>query len=318
MIFGIMGGKSPGFSNWTTGDAPFVGGWESTLNVFMIAGFSFGGVEIVAVASGESENPQKNVPKAVKLIFWRIMIFYIGAILVIAFLIPYTNPNLIRSGLTDIAVSPFTLLFKRAGLAAAASIMNAVILTSILSCGNSSLYASSRMLYALADGNKAPKIFKKLNKRGVPVPALIATTLVGALCFLTSFIGEGTVYTWLVNAAGLAGFITWFGIAICHYRFRKAFIAQGHDVSELKFRAPWYPFGPILAMVMCAVVILGQNFAGIVSGQFNIQSLLVSYIGLPLVLVLFFVYKMAHKTKLIKVEDVDLTAYDPDKDPANK
>ena len=170
MIFGILGGHSPGFSNWTVEDAPFVGGWATLVNIFMIAGFSFGGVEIVAVASGESEDPKKNVPKAIKTIFWRIMLFYIGAIVVIGFLLPYTDPDLLEGSLENVAVSPFTLIFERAGLAAAASIMNAVILTSILSCGNSSLYVSSRMLYALSKEGKAPKIFGRLNKRGVSDP----------------------------------------------------------------------------------------------------------------------------------------------------
>lgn len=307
MILGIMGGHSPGFSNWTVKDAPFVGGAMATINIFMIAGFSFGGVEIVAVASGESEDPEKNVPKAIKTIFWRIMLFYIGAIAIIGFLLPYTDPNLLRSSLENVAVSPFTLIFERAGLAAAASIMNAVILTSILSCGNSSLYVSSRMLYALAKEGKAPAIFGRLNKRGVPVIALIATTLIGAACFLTTSFGEGVVYNWLVNAAGLAGFITWFGIAICHYKFRKAFIAQGHDLSELKFKAKFYPFGPIFAMALCLFVTLGQNYGAFLGDTIDWQGLLVSYIGLPLVLILYIVYKIVKKTKWIKPEEADLS-----------
>jgi lysine-specific permease len=307
MIFGILGGHSPGFSNWTIKDAPFVGGWAAMINIFMVAGFSFGGVEIVAVAAGESEDPKTNVPKAIKTIFWRIMLFYIGAIVVVAFLLPYTDPNLLKGSIENVAVSPFTLIFERAGLAAAASLMNAVILTSILSCGNSSLYVSSRMLYTLAKEGKAPKIFSKLNKRGVPVLALIATTLIGAVCFLTTSIGEGTVYTWLVNAAGLAGFITWFGIAICHYKFRKAFLAQGHDLSELKFRAKFYPFGPIFAMALCLIVTLGQNYTAFIGETIDWQGILVSYIGLPLVLILYIGYKVVKKTKWIKPEEADLS-----------
>lgn len=313
MIFGIMGGDSPGFSNWVTGDAPFVGNWATVINIFMIAGFSFGGVEIVAVASGESEDPQKNVPRAIKSIFWRIMLFYIGAIIVIGFLLPYTDPNLLESSLENVAVSPFTLIFERAGLAAAASIMNAVILTSVLSCGNSSLYVSSRMLYALSKEGKAPKIFGKLNKRGVPIAALIATTLIGAVCFLTTFVGDGIVYVWLVNAAGLAGFITWYGIAICHYKFRKAFLAQGHSLSELKYKAKFYPFGPIFAMVLCIIVIAGQNYAAFMGDQIDWQGILVSYIGLPLFLALYIGYKLIRKTKSIKAEEADISGFNESK-----
>lgn len=123
----------------------------------MAAGFSFQGTELIGVAAGESENPRQNVPRAIKQVFWRILIFYILAIIVIGFLIPYTNPNLLKTDLNNIGVSPFTLVFQKAGLAFAASVMNAVILSSVLSAGNSGMYASTRVLYAMAKDGLAPK-----------------------------------------------------------------------------------------------------------------------------------------------------------------
>ncbi|MDU5843327.1 MAG: amino acid permease, partial [Cutibacterium avidum] len=242
MIAGIMG-SSPGVSNWHHGDAPFVKGFGGIMTVFLIAGFSFQGTELIGIAAGESKDPGTAIPKATKQIFWRIMIFYIGAIAVIGLLLPYTDPNLLAGEVTDVAVSPFTLVLRRAGVAAAAAVMNAVILTSVLSAGNSGLYASTRMLYALAREGKAPSILGTTNRRGVPVPALIVTTLVGAACFAASLVGSGQAYTWLVNISGLCGFIAWIGIAICHIQFRRAFLTQGHDLSELPYRARWYPAG---------------------------------------------------------------------------
>ncbi|NYC92848.1 AAT family amino acid transporter/lysine-specific permease [Clostridium acetobutylicum] len=178
IIFGIMGGHGVGFSNWVLKDgkgnsAPFVGGGMAILMSFLTAGFSFAGTEVVGLAAGEAENPEKDVPKAINSVFWRILIFYIGAIIVIGFIIPFNDSNLLKNGVSDIAYSPFTIVFKRSGIALAASIMNAVILTSVLSCGNSGLYAGSRMMYAMAKEGKAPKIFGKLNKSGVPLNALI-------------------------------------------------------------------------------------------------------------------------------------------------
>src|SRR5690554_4579225 len=120
MIFGILGDSTPGFSNWTDGEAPFVGGWLSIVSVFMIAGFSFQGTELIGVAAGEAENPKRDIPKAIKAIFWRIMLFYIGAIFVIGMLIPYLDPSLLSSEASDITTSPFTLVFERAGVAFAA------------------------------------------------------------------------------------------------------------------------------------------------------------------------------------------------------
>ena len=310
MIFGILGGPSPGFSNWTLSNgeqsAPFVNGGAGVLGVFMIAGFSFQGTELVAVAAGEAEDPDRNVPKAIRTVFIRILLFYIGAIAVIGFLIPFTDPRLLDSAEDNIAVAPFTLVFDNAGVLAAAAIMNAVILTSILSAGNSGLYASTRMLYALAESGQAPKLFSKLNSRGVPIPALIGTTAIGALCFISSLIGDGAAYTWLVNASGLAGFITWMGIAWCHYKFRRAFLAQGHSVDELPFKAVFFPLGPIIALLMCAFVVAGQNLE-VYTGNIDLGTLISSYVGLPLFLALWWGHKLVTKAPKVDPMEADLS-----------
>ncbi|OPA74149.1 gamma-aminobutyrate permease [Paenibacillus selenitireducens] len=306
MIFGILGGHKVGFSNFTLGDAPFHGGFLTILGVFMAAGFSFQGTELIGVAAGESENPRENVPRAIRQIFWRILIFYILAIFVIAMLIPYTNPNLVRGGLEDIAISPFTIVFENAGLAFAAAVMNAVILTSVLSAGNSGMYASTRVLWVLAKEGKAPKFLGKLNKRGVPMNALIVTAAVGMLAFFASFFGDGVVYMWLLNASGMSGFIAWIGIAISHYRFRRAFVAQGRSLDELPYRAKWFPFGPIFAFILCIIVIFGQNFQGFMSDPIDWNSIVVSYIGLPLFLIVWLSYKFIKKTKVIPLQECKL------------
>lgn len=310
MIFGILGGPSPGFSNWTLSNgeqsAPFVNGAAGVLGVFMIAGFSFQGTELVAVAAGEAEDPDRNVPKAIRTVFIRILLFYIGAIAVIGFLIPFTDPRLLDSAEDNIAVAPFTLIFDNAGVLAAAAIMNAVILTSILSAGNSGLYASTRMLYALAESGQAPKLFSKLNSRGVPIPALIATTAIGALCFISSLIGDGAAYTWLINASGLAGFITWMGIAWCHYKFRRAFLAQGHNVDELPFKAIFFPLGPIVALLMCAFVVAGQNLE-VYTGNIDLGTLISAYVGLPLFLALWWGHKLVTKAPKVDPMEADLS-----------
>ena len=138
--------------------------------------------------------------------------------------------------------------------------MNAIILTAVLSAGNSGMYASTRMLWDLAREGKAPKFLGKLDKNGVPVNALIVTSLVGTVAFLASFFGDGVVYVWLLNASGMSGFIAWLGIAISHYRFRKAYVAQGRDLQCITLQIKFFPFGLIFAFVLCTIVILGQNY----------------------------------------------------------
>lgn len=308
-IVGVMGGHATGLENFTYKKAPFVGGLPATLSVFVVAGFSFQGTELVGITAGESKTPEKSIPKAINQVFWRILLFYIFAIFVIACIIPYTSPDLLGSSASDIAISPFTLVFKRAGLAAAASVMNAVILTSVISAANSGMYASSRMLYSLSLDGYAPKYFEHTTKHGVPLRAQVATTVVGALTFIASIAGP-QVYVWLVAASGLTGFIAWVGIAISHFRFRRAFVKQGHKESELKYHAKWFPLGPILALILCIVVIVGQDPGSFI--HFDWEKILVTYLSVPLFIVLFFYYKIRHHTKMIPLDEVDVEPHKRD------
>lgn len=311
MIFGIVGGTSPGFTNIFLTDSatgekgPFVGGVSSFLTVLFLAGWSFSGTELVGVAAGESENPEKNVPKAIKTVFWRILLFYVLAIIVISFLVPFNDPALLKTGTTDIAYSPFTTVFYRAGMAFAASFMNAVILTSVLSAGNSYLYTQTRMLFAMAREGKAPKIFGKLSKHKIPIYALIFNTLISCVAFLSSLIGTGQIYIVLVNISGVTAFFAWFGIGICHFRFRKAYIKQGRKVEDLKFRSKFFPAGPIISMIVCACLILFANMWIFQDGNFTWFTFLSNYGVIPLFLGMYFIYKKVKHTKIVPYEKVD-------------
>ena len=306
MIFGVLGAHTDPLANWREGKDVFHGGWLSIVSVFMIAGFSFQGTELVGVAAGEAKDPRREVPKAIRRVFWRIMLFYIGAIFIIGCLIPLTDPSLLASGEADVASSPFTLVFERAGIAFAAAAMNAVILTAILSAGNSGLYASTRMLYSMAHDGKAPKIFGRTNSRGVPIMALLATAAVGLFGFLTALVGQGAAYTWLLNVSGLCGFIVWVGIAVSHYRFRRGYLAQGYSVKDLPYLAPLFPLGPIVAFLMLIAVIVGQNYQAVLAGHG--LEVLSAYIGLPLFLGLWLVHRMVTKSKMVKLTEMDLDA----------
>lgn len=306
MIFGIFQGVQPaGWSNWTIGDAPFAGGFATMIGVAMVVGFSFQGTELIGIAAGESENPEKNIPKAVRQVFWRILLFYVFAILVISLIIPYTDSSLLRNDVQDISVSPFTLVFEHAGLLSAAALMNAVILTSVLSAGNSGMYASTRMLYTLACDGNAPRIFARLSKNGVPHYALIATTIIAALCFLSSLFGNQSVYLWLLNTSGMTGFIAWLGIAISHYRFRRGYVLQGYDPNNLPYRSRFFPVGPIFAFVLCLIITLGQNYEAFLTDHIDWVAVVATYIGIPLFLLIWFGYKLTKGSRFVRYSEMD-------------
>lgn len=309
-IFGILGGEYIGFKNFTLGDAPFIGDGFSgkfltVLGVFLIAGFSFQGTELIGITAGESENPEKNIPKAIKQVFWRILIFYILSIFVIGLIIPYTSPELLGADITEIAKSPFTLVFEKAHWAFAAALMNAVILTSILSAGNSGMYASTRMLYAMGKDGMAHRSFGRTNKNGVPILSLLATALVVLLIFIVQSITPKAV-DFILAASGLTGFIAWLGIAISHYRFRRAYVAQGHNPKQLVYRAKLFPFGPIFAFILCLCVIIGQDSKMIFEGIVDWHGIFITYMGIPFFLFFYFYHKLKYKTKLIPLKEVDL------------
>ena len=311
MVVGILQGGSPegiwgNVANFSIGDAPFAGGFAALIGVAMVVGFSFQGTELIGIAAGESEDPAKNVPRAIRKVFWRILLFYVFAILIIGLLIPYTDPKLLKNQLGDIAVSPFTLVFERAGLLSAAALMNAVVLTSVLSAGNSGMYASTRMLYALAKQNMAPKVFAKVDARGVPVMALLATTVIATLCFFTNVFSPKAVYIWLLNLSGMCGFVAWLGIAVSHYRFRKGCEAQNYDLNQLPYRAAAFPFGPVFAFVLCLIITLGQNYENFMSGNIDWVGAVATYIGLPLFLIIWFGYKFVKGTRIVAYKDMDV------------
>jgi AAT family amino acid transporter/lysine-specific permease len=158
------------------------------------------------------------------------------------------------------------------------------------------------MLWSMAKDGQAPKFLQNVNDRGIPMNALVVTTVVGGLGFLTSIFGD-QVYTWLLNASGLTGFIAWLGIAVSHYRFRKAYIAQGRNIDDLKFKAKWFPFGPILAFLMCVIVMVGQNYQAFIASKIDWYGVAVTYIGLPIFLVLWLGYKLVHKTKVLSLKE---------------
>jgi yeast amino acid transporter len=206
---GVPGQHRLGFQYWHNPGAmkPYIAGgatgrflglWSTLVN----AAFSYGGVEMVAVAAGEAEDPRRNIPKAVRRVFWRILFFYVLGSLAIGVLVPCNDEHLINAranGAPGAAQSPWVIAITRAGIDVLPSIINAVILTSASSSANAFLYTGSRYLYAIAQNRQAPRFLLKCSKSGVPVWCVLITWSISFLTYLSCSSGSNVVFTWFQN-----------------------------------------------------------------------------------------------------------------------
>ncbi len=296
IIFIVLGAASlfsePDFGahNWKVGDAPFHSGLFGFISVFLLAGFSFQGTELVGVASGETENPRVTIPKSIKYVFWRIALFYILSIGVLTLLVPYNDANLVNQN--SVEMSPYTLIFSKYISHYAGDVVNFVILVAILSAANASLYSSTRILWYLSKTKQAPKIFSKTNRFAIPGAALFATALVGSAVFFSSFVGNGVLFSYLMQISALSGFIAWFGIALSHYKFRKNYLPQNGGVDILTYRAKFYPYAQIFAMFMIVFIVAAQFVPILNTTKHPVSDLLLTYSSLILFGLLYFFCKI--------------------------
>jgi arginine/ornithine permease len=214
--------------------------------------FSYQGSELIGIAAGESEEPEKNIPRAIRNVLFRIIIFYIASIIILSALFPRKELGLLES--------PFVTLMDLAGIPYAPDIMNFVILTAILSVGNSCIYASTRLLWAMSNEGMAPKYFGKLTKRKVPFAALVFTMIFSLLSLLTSVIAADTVFVLLMSVAGISVTISWIGIALSQFMFRRKYVQAGGKVEDLKYKVPLYPFIPIVCILSCVSILIFLAF----------------------------------------------------------
>ncbi|GBE81476.1 Probable amino-acid permease [Sparassis crispa] len=296
-----------GTKYWNTAGGPFVGGFAGFARVFVTASFAYGGTESLGITAGETKNPSRNMPRVVKFVFWRILLFYILSIALIGLNIPWNYPGLSN---TTTTTSPFTIVFREAGSNVAASFMNTVILTSVLSAGNHALFAGSRVLYGLSvisPAAQAPRIFSWTTEAGVPLPALLATSSVSVLCFGTSFIGSGQLWGWLQNIVGVSNQIAWLSIGLASWRFRQAWIQQGRSLEELKFRASWtWPWGPPFVVVTVTALILIQGWSSVIP-HFSAVDFVSFYVELPVMVAMYVGWLLASGSLFRPQEEVSLS-----------
>ncbi|KAJ5974686.1 Arginine permease CAN1 [Penicillium waksmanii] len=278
----------------------FVGFWA----VLIQAGFSYQGTELVGVAAGETENPQKTVPSAIRKTFFRILLFFVLTIFFIGLLVPYTNGSL-TSGKTDASASPMVIAADLAGVKVLPSLINAVLLTVVLSAANSNVYSGSRILTGLANEGFAPKIFGRVNAAGVPYVSVFTTALFGLLGFMNVSENAGQVFNWLVNLSSVAGFVTWSSINACHIAFMRALAARGISRDTLPYKAMCQPYLAWYGLFFNILIALTQGFTAFIP-HFDVASFFFAYICPIVFVVLYVSHKVITRAPFVKSAEADI------------
>lgn len=231
-------------------------GFRGFLSVLVVASYSLGGTEMTCLASGETD--PKELPGAIKQVFWRILFFFLISLTLVGFLVPYNNPNLLGGSSVD--NSPFVIAIKLHHIKVLPSIVNAVILISILSVGNSCIFASSRTLCSMAHQGLIPRFFGYIDRAGRPLAGIITNSLFGLLAFLVKSSSVTEVFDWLMAVAGLATCIVWLSINVSHVRFRLAMKAQKRSLGELEFVSAVGIYGSIYSGLINALILVAQFY----------------------------------------------------------
>jgi len=239
------------------------GGYEGLLAAMALIMFSFGGLELVGITAAEAENPEKNIPKATNQVIYRILIFYVGALIILFSLSPWKS-------ITD-GSSPFVMVFERLNgfqldifgqsvnfTKLIANVLNVIVLTAALSVYNSSVYSNSRMLYGLAQQGNAPKFLSKLNKNYVPVMAILVSAVFAAICIVINKIIPEQALSILMSLVVSALVINWLMISYTHIKFRKA-----HQLEKTKFPSFLYPISNYICLFFLAGILIVMWLTGL-------------------------------------------------------
>ncbi|HEL1551030.1 TPA: amino acid permease [Streptococcus suis] len=250
-IFGILpfeGTNAAPLFNNITSNGLLPNGLVGFITVMLSVNYAFSGVEMIGIAAGETDNPKKAVPQAIKSTIGLLVIFFVLTIVVLAALLPMSE-----AGVTE---APFVLVLDKIGFPYAADIMNFIILTAILSASTSGLYASSRMLWSLANEGMISKELVKINKHGVPMRGMILSMIGVVIALIASIYAEDTIFLALVSIAGFAVVIAWLAIPLAQIGFRREFL-KNHSEDELEYKTPFSPTLPWITVVLLVISIIG-------------------------------------------------------------
>jgi amino acid transporter len=283
----------------------FCGFWA----VFTGAAFAYSAIESVAVMGGEAHNPRRSIAKAIKTTFLRILFIYVIGTLMISLNVSFKDPLLlseIEKDSGNAGSSPWVIMCKNAGVQVLPHLINGVVITSALSSGNEQLYVLSRLLMALARERQLPRVFMRTTRNGIPWAGVIVGAAFACLGYLSVSNGSNQAFIWLSNLSALSALITWSGIAFAYIRFRKACLAQGVDRTKFTYRGYFQPFLAYYTIALFMLVLITNGFRAWIP-TFSVSDFFASYITIPVVIICFVGWKVAKKTKMVPIDEIDLS-----------
>jgi len=248
-IIGVLPGiAAPGMKNLTGNGGFAPHGWLQVGLAGLVVVFSYFGTEVVTIAAGEAENPRESVRKALQSVVARILIFYVGSILVIVTLLPSTSANVTKS--------PFAATLDYLGIPSAAMIMDIVVITAVLSCLNSGIYTCSRIIFSLAQNGEAPRSFVNTNARSVPYVAVIASSLGGFITVAANyFLPTEALFTFLLESTGAMALMIYLVIAVSQIRHRHRVEREGGQIEVKMWGFPYVTWLVVVALGLIAAAL---------------------------------------------------------------
>ncbi|SPE32629.1 Amino acid permease [Candidatus Sulfopaludibacter sp. SbA3] len=249
LLMGIGPAPAIGLSNLTSHGGFLATGWRGVWMAMVFVIFGYMGTEVVAVTAGEARDPETAVPRAMRNMVGRLIVFYLGAIVVLIAIVPWTR---IQPG-ADVTASPFVKVFQLIGVPAAAHIVNFVVITAAASSMNCNLYLVSRMMFSLARGGYAPAVFGRVSARGTPVPALLVSAAGLGVAILVAFLYPDSAFVYLFGVSLFGGLYAWLIIFVTHLAFRPKWEAAGH--ARLPVRLIGYPYTSLLGTAALTAIL---------------------------------------------------------------
>ncbi|KAI6785356.1 uncharacterized protein J7T54_006998 [Emericellopsis cladophorae] len=288
-----------------------LGKWLGFLQCLIQASFTIAGPDYVSMAAGEAENPRQVLPRAYNAVFYRLTIFFILGALCVGILVPHDSEELegaLGEGKPGAAASPYVVAMRRLGIGVFPHIVNALILTSAFSAGNSYVYCASRSLYGLALEGKAPRFLTICTRQGLPIYCVLFVLGIGLLAFLQLSESSAVVLNWLVSLVTASQLMNFAVTCVAYMCFHRALKAQGISRDTLPYKAwfmpyaAWYGFVGTFTMVFVG----GYTVFLPLEGMWSVPNFLFSYTSVFAFPVFYYGWKFYHKTKLFKPHEVDL------------